>query len=71
MIKLLLRCPRCRYTRRWISYKITRKDQVFKKTAYCFYCVSKFSIKNERQDNIVKTLELTRKTTPINELMVI
>ena len=66
MIELLIRCPRCKHNRKWISYKIATREGVFKKTAYCFYCCSLFSIKNEKQDNIIKLVQLTRKTSPIN-----
>ena len=58
--KARISCPHCGKERDFLSYKIQRRDQVFKKTAECFHCGKWFTIKSSRQDNIIREINYNR-----------
>lgn len=57
MILLEIYCPRCKVRRRWLSYSVRNRDQMFGKKTRCFNCEKTFIIKGASVDRIIKEIK--------------
>lgn len=57
MIVLEVQCPRCKRKRKWLSYDIKKREDLYGKQTECYYCHKKFVIKGETMDRIVKEIK--------------
>ena len=56
MIKLEVRCPRCKRKQKYVNYRIKKLYQIYGKKRRCVACGKMFYLKNDKEDNIVKVL---------------
>ena len=56
MILLEIQCPRCKKVRRWLSYNVKKREDIFQKRTSCYDCGKEFIIKGSEVDRIVRVI---------------
>lgn len=59
MIELIVKCPKCKRERRYISYQASSVDEVYNRRIMCFICGHDKKIKLV-PENIVKVVRLVK-----------
>jgi len=59
MIELEIQCPHCKALRKWISYNIKKREEVFGKQATCWRCSKHFVIRGNQEDRIVREIRFS------------